>query len=203
MKGRNMCSSGITDGRCTDEDIADRFRDLYEELYSSVTDDDLQEVGSKVNHLVNERCNAAHCISSQCHSVSAVIIEKAVRSLVPNKKDETYNISSNHFINGTKLLYKQLSHIITAMLQYGSTYALLNKALIKPIPKNPLKSRANSSNYRTISLNSIVSKIIDHVLILLIKDKIVTSHLQFAYKESYSTSLCSYLVTETIQYAWI
>ncbi len=28
----------------------------------------------------------------------------------------------------------------------------------------------------------------------------VTSHLQFAYKESYSTPLCSYLVTETIQY---
>ncbi len=28
----------------------------------------------------------------------------------------------------------------------------------------------------------------------------VTSHLEFAYKESYFTSLCSYLVTETIQY---
>ncbi len=74
-----MCSSGIIDGRCTDEDIADRFRDSYEELYSRVTDDGLQEVGSKVNHLVNERCKAGHCISSQCHSVSAVIIEKAVR----------------------------------------------------------------------------------------------------------------------------
>ena len=32
------------------------------------------------------------------------------------------------------------------------------------------------------------------------KDKMVTSHLQFAYKESYSTSLCSYLITETIEY---
>ncbi len=130
-----MCSSGIIDGRCTDEDIADRLRDLYEELYSSVTDDDLQEVDSKVNHLVNERCNAGHCISSQCHPVSAVIIEKAVRSLVPNKKDKIYNIRSNRFINGTKLLYTQLSHIITAMLQYGSTDYLFNKAVIKPIPK--------------------------------------------------------------------
>ena len=37
-------------------------------------------------------------------------------------------------------------------------------------------------------------------LVLLMKDKMETSHLQFAYKESYSTSLCSYLVTETIQY---
>ncbi len=30
--------------------------------------------------------------------------------------------------------------------------------------------------------------------------KLVTSHLQFAYKESYSTSLCCFLVTETILY---
>ncbi len=104
MKGKNMCSSVITDGRCTDEDIADRFRDLYEELYSIVADNDSQEVGSKVKHLVNERCNAGHCISSQCHSVSAVIIEKAVRRLVPNKMNEAFSISSNHFINGTKLL---------------------------------------------------------------------------------------------------
>ena len=106
MKGRNMCSSGIIiDGRCTDEYIADRFRDLYEEVYCSVPDDNLQEVCIKLNHLVKERCNAGQCTSSQCHSVSAAIIEKAVRSLAPTKKDEIYDISSSHFINGTKLLF--------------------------------------------------------------------------------------------------
>ena len=90
----------------TDEDIADRFCDLYEELYCSVPDDNLQEVCIKVNHLVKERCNAGQCTSSQCHSVSAaVVIEKAVKSLAPNKKDEIYDISSSHFINGTKLLF--------------------------------------------------------------------------------------------------
>ncbi len=41
---------------------------------------------------------------------------------------------------------------------------------------------------------------IDHVMILIIKDKMATSYLQFPYKASYFTSLCSYLVTETIQY---
>ncbi len=109
--------------------------------------------------------------------------------------DESYNISSNYFINDTKLFYTQLSHIIKAILQYGSTDAIFNKAVIKPIPKNPLKSHANSSHYRVISLNSILRRIINHVLILLIKDKMVTSHLQFAYKETYSTSLRFYLVT--------
>ena len=154
----------------------------------------------EVNKLVEDRCNAGHCTSSQCHTISLTVIKKAVRSLAQNKIDQTYNISSSHFINGTKLLFSMLSQIITAMLRHGSTNVHLNKAVIKPIPKSSLKSHADSSNYRAISLNPIISKIIDHVIISIVKDKIMTSHLQFAYKESFSTSLCSFLVTETIQY---
>ena len=37
-------------------------------------------------------------------------------------------------------------------------------------------------------------------MILQIKDKLITTSYQFAYKEGYSTSLCSFLVAETIQY---
>ncbi len=66
---------------------------------------------------------------------------------------------------------------MTAVFQYGSTDALFNRAVIKPIPKNPLKSRADSSNYRAISINPVISKVIDHVMILIIKDKMVTSHM--------------------------
>ena len=62
------------------------------------------------------------------------------------------------------------------------------------------KSLSVSSNYRAISKNSIISKIIDNIILLQIKDKLITSSYQFAYKEGYSTSLCSFLVAETIQY---
>ncbi len=93
-----------------------------------------------------------------------------------------------------------MSLVITATLKHGSTDGLFNEAVIKPSPKNPHQSRADSSKCRAVSLNSSISKTIDRVLVLLIKDEIVTSHIQFAYKESYSPSLCSYLFTETIQY---
>ncbi len=86
------------------------------------------------------------------------------------------------------------------MLQHGSTNFHLNKAIIKPMPKSSLKSRTDSSNYRAIPLSSVIGKIIDHVIISIVKNKIMTSHIQFAYKESFSTSLCSFLVTEAIQY---
>ena len=58
----------------------------------------------------------------------------------------------------------------------------------------------HQNNYRAISKNTILSKIIDYILLDKVGDKLTTSIYQFAYKEGYSTSLCSFLVAETIQY---
>ena len=86
------------------------------------------------------------------------------------------------------------------MIRHGIANELINKSVIKPIPKNMQKSLSVSSNYRAISKNSIISKIIDNIIMLQIKDKLITTSYQFAYKEGFSTSLCSFLVAETIQY---
>ena len=177
-----------------------RFRELYENLYSSVNDTDLNNVVCRVDQCVNNSHHADHSFLSPCHNVSERLVRDAVHSLSANKGDETYDISSDHFKNGSDRLFVLLSRILNAMLCHGSTDILFNKSVIKPIPKNALKSNADSSNYRAISRNSIISKITDYIIISLIKDKITTSHFQFAYKETFSTSLCSFLVTETIQY---
>ena len=86
------------------------------------------------------------------------------------------------------------------MLKHGIASELVNKSVIKPIPKNMQKSLSVSTNYRAISKNTIISKLIDYVMILQIEDKLTTSSYQFAYKEGFSTSMCSFLVSETIQY---
>ena len=103
-------------------------------------------------------------------------------------------------MNAPESVNKILSQILTIMLKHGTTSQLINKSIIKPIPKDKKKSMADSSNYRAISKNSIISKIIDYVIIQLIDDKMTTSDYQYGYKENFSTSLCSFLVTETIQY---
>ena len=45
-----------------------------------------------------------------------------------------------------------------------------------------------------------ISKMIDYVIMQLIKDKMVTSAYEFGYKENFSTSLYSFLFSETRQY---
>ena len=86
------------------------------------------------------------------------------------------------------------------MLRHGTTSIMVNNSVIKPIPKNKNKSLSDSDNYRAISKNTVISKIIDHILISLLDDSLLTSAYQFAYKKGFSTSLCSFLVFETIQY---
>ena len=116
------------------------------------------------------------------------------------KDEENYNILSDHFIFASDKFYNIFSLILTAMLKHGAANSFINQSTIKPIPKNAQKSLSDSSNYRAISKNSIVSKIIDYIIIDLIPEHLDTSDFLFGYKKGFSTSLCSFLVSETIQY---
>ena len=57
---------------------------------------------------------------------------------------------SDHFINATESVQVALSQIITLMLRHGTTSQIINKSVIKPIPKNKQKSLSDSNNYRAI-----------------------------------------------------
>ena len=52
------------------------------------------------------------------------------------------------------------------MIKHGIANKSINKSVIKPIPKSRQNSLSVSSNYRAISKNSIISKIIDNIMIL-------------------------------------
>ena len=198
--GTNKPKSKVIDGLHTDKEISSHFRSIYSNLYNSVPDDEFKSLKNCVNNLVSSKCCHNKCTQDNCQSITNDIVQKAIGCLAENKDDETYGITSDHFIHANDLVINNLSLIISLMLKHGSSSHLMNKSTIKPIPKNKQKSLCESSNYRAISKNTIVSIIIDYVLINLIGDKLSTSSYQFAYKENFSTSLCSFLVAETIQY---
>ena len=200
FKGTNKSISKVIDGLISDEEISNHFSSIYGSLYNSVHDSEFKTLKNDVNTLVSQKCCQNNCTQENCQSITKEMVHKAINCLSNNKDDETYGITSDHFINASDLVIQHLSQIILYMLKHGSSSQLMNKATIIPIPKNKLNSLTESSNYRAISKNSIISKIIDYVLLDLIGDKLSTSSYQFAYKAKFSTSLCSFLVAETIQY---
>ena len=73
-------------------------------------------------------------------------------------------------------------------------------AAVIPIPKNTKPNLSSSCSYRAIALSSIFSKIFDKIIMSLHTDYLMTSELQFGFKEHSSAIMCSTLLVETVQY---
>ena len=58
----------------------------------------------------------------------------------------------------------------------------------------------NADLYRSIAISSILSKILDYVIIDQQVDSLATSNYQFGFKSHSSTMLCSTMLIKTIQY---
>ena len=200
LQGNNKTVVNIVDNEFTNDGILAIFHNKYANLYNSVTDNNFEDTLVNIRSLVKSKCNSHQCNVSPSHSISSDMVKNAISLLKNGRDDEIYEMYSDHFINATELFHKILSQLLTIMLKHGTTNQIINKSVIKPIPKDKSKSLSNSDNYRAISKNTIISKIIDYVLISLIDDKLITSAYQFAYKKAFSTSLCSFIVLETIQY---
>ena len=200
LNGNNKTIANVVDDKNSDNEIAAIFNDKYLDLYNSVPDVNFNITINDVGRLVDEKCNKNQCKTFSDHTVTYNVVENAIKSLKKGKDDEIFEMYSDHFINASESVLKTLSQLLTTMLRHGTTSSIINKSVIKPIPKDKKKSLSDSTNYRAISKNSIMSKIIDYVIMQLIDDKMTTSAYQFGYKENFSTTLCSFLVSETIQY---
>ena len=177
--------------------IANNFKAQYENLYNSVVDDDKDQLGNKVKQLINN-CSSNRCPNS--HSFSLSNITDAISSLKSIQKDYIYEIYSNNFIYGTNRLFILLNMIFNACLIHGCTDLVFNQSVTVPIVKDMRKSLNDSTNYRALTLGSTICKIFEYLLLNMIEDDIKSKLYQFAFKGNHSTTLCSSMVLQTIEY---
>ena len=100
-----------------------------------------------------------------------------------NKSDGNEGLSSNNIIYGSSPLFSTITALCTAMLHYGYVAPNQRLANIIPIVKDKTESMNDSNNYRGIALSSILSKLLDKVIIQSHKVHLGSSDLQFGYKE--------------------
>ena len=139
LRGNENVTAKVIDGNCTDETIANHFCSIYNTLYNSVEDSNLNATSLKINDLVKNKCSKNLC-DSKCHNVTSEQIKNAINCLNSGKNDENYNIYSDNFLHATELTHEILSQLVTVMLIHGTADELINKAIINPIPKNKQKS---------------------------------------------------------------
>ena len=73
-------------------------------------------------------------------------------------------------------------------------------AVIVPLLKDKMGDTGCSDNYRSIALSSILLKIFDWIVILLFGKSLGMDDLEFSYQKDCSTTMCTWLVVESISY---
>jgi exonuclease III len=190
----------IVDDADGELEVCEMFKVKYESLYSSVSfnENDMNEFIDQVTDRISTTCAAGSCYHNHFFSVDNV--KSAVKMLKSGKSDSECNLSSNNYINGCDSLFVHLSILFNLMFARFSSPNEMLKSFLIPIPKNRKKSLSDSNNFRSIAISSIMGKILDHIVLKVHSNVLSTSDLQFGFKSNHSTTQCTYVLNEVIEY---
>ena len=117
-------------------------------------------------------------------------------NLRQKKQDGDKGLWSNLVINALVSWKNMLKALIKSMIIYGHYAQELLLSMLSSLPKNNLDDLCDSG----IDLTSCLHKVIDWVILFKYRDQLHTSHMQFAYKENHSTSMCTRALKEVVKY---
>lgn len=193
----NQSSSKIIDGKTLPNDIAEIFTIGYEGLYSSVgySSDWENQFCAKLEEGIENEC-ASNCEFQ--HVITESDISSQLLKLAVGKGDVYPGLSSDCFIHGSHMLRCRIAQLFNCMLKTGSVPSAMGLSHIVPLPKDRRKSLRDSSNYRSIAINGVISKLLDHIILSKSMKCFETSELQFGFKKNSSTTQCTFILQEIV-----
>ena len=196
IKATKNNSTSIIDNVVGGDNIASLFKVKYEKLYNEFDNNNLDF--DFISNLIVDKCKKNICFNS--HDINGENVCKAIKKLKINKNDPIYQISSEYIIKGSHLLHSFIAKIFNCFFKHGISYEKFNKSVIIPIIKDKRKSINDSSNYRAITLSSIITKLFEYIILEKLENQVLLNVNQFGYKKNMSTTTCSFILNQTIQY---
>ena len=163
IRNKSYNTVSIIDNTLGDAAIVDIFKDKYATLYNSVSSssNSMKALHERIRVKITSQCDT--CVNPSLHTHSVSI--KAVNHLKNDKYNDDSILMSNNFLHGTHLLYTCIAQLFSAMLCYGFAPRLCLRSTMIPIPKGGRSSSSNSDHFRSIAISSILSKILDYIII--------------------------------------
>lgn len=184
LKG-SVVPSVIVDNFVDKKSIANAFRKNYAELYSSLPSGPAPIIPISTRTLLDFKITAAETTD-------------AIKLLNLGKSD-SHGIFSNHLKLCSSVIAQHLADLLTTCIRHSTLSPNFSDAVICPIPKKHKQLHLTGS-YRAIAMGSIFSKVGEILSMFIAKHTLDTSPLQFAYKKGLSTTMCTGLVTATVQH---
>ena len=130
-------------------------------------------------------------------SVSPAIVSEGL-SLLKHGKGDGSNFSFDHSLSCSDVISPFLGQLFTCTIRHGYVPSAIRNCVLQPLLK-PGKDPCKSDSYRPIAFAPTLSKVFEWC-ILIIYSAFFTPPLQFGFKKSYSTTICSGLIKNVISY---
>ena len=191
----------MMDGKTDIDEISNIFAEKYRTLYNSVSYKrrDMDILYKDIEARIEKTCNNNHEMTDHKHTINVNEIKAAVDMLKYGKKEEN-GLNTNHIKYGTDRLFVIIALLFNCMLSHGMAPDDLLLGTMIPLIKDNRGKKQCSDNYRALTIGTGLSKLLDIVIKNQQTDKLKTSDLQFGFKEKSSTTMCTFMVLETIEY---
>ena len=150
-----------------------------------------------LNYIKSDR---VYNLSSSYDSVKVHNSEifEIIKSLELNKSCGMDGIQAEHLKYASSKLIPLLSMCLSSMFVHGFLPQTLMSIILVPIIKNKAGNVNSRDNYRPIALASVLSKLIEKVILNRTEHLLTTSHNQFGFKKKHGTDQCVYVLKEAI-----
>ena len=178
-----------------EEEIVDKFREVYSALYSSAgSESDMQSLRQKIQMMIGAES------VQEVAKVTGSVVKEAALTMKPGKGDVTGGFSSDAILHAPDILFEHLAAVFRSFLFHGTMTSSLLACSFLPLLKSSLKDPADTGSYRAIAGSNLFLKLFDKVILLVWGHLLSSDSLQFGFKRKTSTTQCSWLVTEVVQH---
>ena len=185
----NLCNTPLPttiDGVSGGAQIAEVWRRHFDDLFNShrqlCNDYKLDGMPNKYEEI---------CVSRR-------EIERAIKHLDKNKSCGLDGIYAEHLKFASTRLLDLLSDCFSSLLVHGALPDSMISVVLLPVIKDKAGNITSKDNYRPMALASIVSKVMEIVVLNRMSEYISTRANQFGFKKKHSTDQCIYVMKEII-----
>ena len=125
-------------------------------------------------------------------------VTHAIEKLDLNKACGSDGICSEHLKYASNVLVPLLAMCFTSFISHGFLPKSMLSVMLVPVIKDKAGKISSKDNYRPIALASVISKLVEVIMLDRIEMYMITNPNQFGFKRKHGTDQCIYVLKEII-----
>ena len=174
------------EGVSGNEEIVKLWKKHYLDLFNCIKDSSSKTL----------MCNDINFCESMIVTYEEIL--KSINKLQPNKSCGLDGIYAEHMKHASRRLCTLLALCFSSCFVHGFLPGNLMSVILVPIIKDKAGKINSKDNYRPIALASIISKVLEMIILDRISDFLLTNENQFGFKKRLGTDSCIYVLKEVV-----